>query len=704
MEPTYNYVELDHKLVSVGSLFPFLRHTSSQRQMMSVNQLSQSLLVKGATKRSIYTGAEREYGRYTWDRRAPANMEVVRLIHKYGQRTGNNDFKFTPTTLAIYRDEETLEFGCLWLDRFQTTDQNFGYEFVPTEAVARMNKGEMFNKDTVFMRSPAVDEDEDYRFGIEVPMTLMSLSAVIEDGVQVTDEICKELTTKAVKKVQISAGERGYLLNIFGTPENYKCLPDLGERVGHDGILAFTRKYNEDLSVVEMTDQDLMEPDFYFDTPVYIEPNARIIDINIIKQDHVDIIPETMTGQLRKYLTALQTFYKTILVEYDRLRKDYGDTLRMTPKFALLVEKAMGFVPSNYIRERLVGTYRNVPIDEWWIEITYEYDLVPTIGFKLSDTHGGKAVICDKIPAKDAPVDARGHIAHIVADDKSTIKRMNLGRLYERYFNSASKHLQEDIKTHLGIPWDKRLHAETLAEELKVTQPEKAIDCFKRLLDYYAITTPLQYAAMQEAMQEHLDYPFYHLAHVLAADNIRLYWPVDNPICTWEAVLKVEEMINPLNGPVSFTGRLGGKITTKNNIRIGSTYMVLLEKTATQWASVSSSKRQHFGTPAKRTNFDKHSSPIRTNPTRAIGESEQRNYSHCLPRRVTADIIDRSTNPVVHRQVCSSILYADDPMNIPLNVDRNEYPLGRGRVQQFVQHIIRCDGQELYREETNDEG
>jgi len=127
-------------------------------------------------------------------------------------------------------------------------------------------------------------DDGDYAPCLETRTALMSVPAAIEDGIQVTESYCKRLTTTGVKSITFSIGKRGYPLNLHGSDQQYRIIPDLGERIGPDGLLMATREYSTDALIYEMTPKALRTPDYFFDKLMYIEPLARIIDIDIRKQ------------------------------------------------------------------------------------------------------------------------------------------------------------------------------------------------------------------------------------------------------------------------------------------------------------------------------------------------------------------------------------------------------------------------------------
>jgi hypothetical protein len=143
---------------------------------------------------------------------------------------------------------------------------------------------------------------------------------------------------------------------------------------------------------------------------------------------------------------------------------------------------------------------------------------------------------------------------------------------------------------------------------------------------------------------------------------------------------------------VKYIGNSGKLRTTKYPVRIGSLYIIILEKTGDDWTAVSSGKLQNFGVLAPITNRDKYSQPTRNQAIRAFGETEIRIVAAYMGPQTTAEILDRNNSIVTHSQMLDSILMADNPSNIESAVDRTINPLGGARPLQLVKHIGECGG------------
>lgn len=274
----------------------------------------------------------------------------------------------------------------------------------------------------------------------------------------------------------------------------------------------------------------------------------------------------------------------------------------------------------------------------------------------------------------DMPVDADGNRAEAIMDGDSTIKRMNVGRLFEQYVNACSRDVTKRVRTSMA-------------------NGGAAEDAYAYLMSYYATVSPLMAEAMQSDDYKAQSTPEAHVQSVL--DNgIYLWIPPNSPADPIESIKLLRNHFPPTHGPVTYDG---GHVTNQP-VLIGSLYVMLLEKTGVDWSGTSSSKLQHFGIPARVSNVDKYATPGRNQPVRILGEAEIRLLNAVAGSDVSADLLDQSNNPATHKAIIQQLLSSQTPTNFDRIIDRREVPLGNSRSIQFVNHILECAGVRFKRE------
>lgn len=394
-EPRPN--QLDPSLLSVTALNPWPGNISSPRLQMFNSQLTQALYTKGNNDRRCITGMETKFAKTTFGIRAPHDMHVIRIIHRYPKTVGYNSIKENPETIVVYEYDKTLPNGRIVKEvdyiscpTHHDLHQHFGFRY----NYQTKSFDEYIPEGETIAQSPSVSPEGNYRFGSETNVAMMSVPQIIEDGVVASKSFCKKMVTMGLETFAVSWGKNKYPLNIYGDVDEYKIFPDIGDRVRDDGVLMALREYNDMMAPVQMSRSALREPDYKYDELVFVEPGAKVVDVRIVHDERIHHIrgksmntPQGMSEQPLRYLTADKTFHQNVLNVYNSLRSAQKNSLHISPRFhALLVEA--NAVCAQGDKQRMVRTYRGVPIDEWRVEIKLEYDIEPTIGFKLSAAHG----------------------------------------------------------------------------------------------------------------------------------------------------------------------------------------------------------------------------------------------------------------------------------------------------------------------------
>lgn len=689
--------EMDPELLSIHALNFSVGNDSSSRSQMFSSHFSQRLVINGSTEKRIQTGVEQDISKYTFSIKMPEDGTIIKVIDRYPKRLDMDAIPESPETLVIYEDIKTKEIGCFSIPKFASFHQYFGFQYVLTPNITKLMPGTFIEKDTIFADSSAVGEHGGYKYGIELNMCFMSHPAVSEDGVLISRDVLDDLKFKVYETRVVEFGSHSFPLNLYGTHDVYKPFPEIGQEIREDGILMMLRKYETDLMPVEMSIYDVMEPDFIFDQAVYVRgPKGIVRDIKIYRDNQeVSSTPFGVMENVEKYSRGLQRFYQELIdtekqITMDRKKKYGNSNVTLKPELHRLIVEGMAVlsIQTGKSTQKLNKLYRKVPLDDYRAEIVVEYELTPTFGFKLTDVHGGKGVICKIEEPENMPIDCNGVRADIVMDAGSTINRMNLGRLYEQYFGSAAQHLSTNVRKMLDIPQGLS-YSETMKRMRKVdTQIQDQV--YQHVIEFYALLSEKQYLFFRDGVN--FEDRTEHLGDIVR-DGIYIFYPIDNNRDIEQAVLDIEASpYKPPYDKVSYVGNSGKRVLTDQPFRIGPLYMMLLEKITDDWSSVSSGKLQHFGILSPTTKSEKYAYPFRNSPVRTIGETEGRIFAGYCGREAIAEMMDRSNNPTTHRHIVWQLLSADQPTNIDKIIDRKAIPLGASKPIQLVRHISMTSG------------
>lgn len=384
-------VELHRELLATNSLSPYVRHNSAARQQMfSAQHLSQILVIKNPTERYIQTGMEREYGKYTFSKKFNQDVEIIKVIERYPRTMDYNSIAFNPETIIIYEDAETKEVGMMNLTTFCSNHQYFGFDYKRKPGLDLVKQGASIPKDTILMDSPTLTDKGGYRYGREVNVALMTIPGVAEDGIVIADDMLDHFSIKTYEHRIVEFGGKRFPRNLYGTLEEYKPFPDIGDRIRSDGLLASLCRHDELTSVIEMSRRESMKPDMVFDKLIYAGgPGGRVIDIRVQHDPHSNQprCPEGMDKYLDKYERARRNCYQEVVDTYNRLLRQRGDFLNISKDLQRYLVEAIAVLDKNE-REKIEKLYRLNPIDDWRLEFVIEYEIKPSVGFKFTDCSG----------------------------------------------------------------------------------------------------------------------------------------------------------------------------------------------------------------------------------------------------------------------------------------------------------------------------
>lgn len=300
-------------------------------------------------------------------------------------------------------------------------------------------------------------------------------------------------------------------------------------------------------------------------------------------------------------------------------------------------------------------------------------------------------MVCHVAKPEEMPVDEHGNRADILMDPNSTINRANPSRFFEQYFGASARDTYKQLTSMLGItPYIPRYKAET---ELLRLPPEQIASALRYLVGFYQQAAPemSKWFDAGQLCTNHEDQVQY-LSEVIEK-GIGMYMPPDQEKRFPVAVSDLENSpYKPVYGPVTYIGNSGKKVTTKNPVRIGPMYFILLEKIADDGTAVASCRTQHHGVLAQLTKNDKYANPIKLQAVRGAGEAEVRIFLSNMGAKWVAELMDRNNNPFTHKHMVMNLLTHPTPGNIENLVDRKEIPFGGAKPLALIKHLLEVSG------------
>jgi hypothetical protein len=165
------------------------------------------------------------------------------------------------------------------------------------------------------------------------------------------------------------------------------------------------------------------------------------------------------------------------------------------------------------------------------------------------------------------PIDDNGIRADVIMAPNPIWNRMIPGALYEHYINATSWHVTKQIremcaggmtKENVELAWN------YMVKYLEIVSPPHA-NLLKS--DAYTATHDL---AIKEILTEEL--------------GLRVWYPPNNPVEPAVVIDRLHREFPIPMTPVTYRGRSGRIVRTKEPVLIGSSYFMLLEKTGADFS------------------------------------------------------------------------------------------------------------------------
>lgn len=279
------------------------------------------------------------------------------------------------------------------------------------------------------------------------------------------------------------------------------------------------------------------------------------------------------------------------------------------------------------------------------------------------------------------PVDENGVRVDVITDSMSTISRMNLGRSYQSMLCAAARDNQQRLNNYFYNKYGDNYLNQLNSSDLDYVRTY--------LSEFFSIINP----DMAEFVLSLNEPDLLQYTLKCLTDHIKLWYPTDNKINITDVIRKLDESpYRPHLGKVSYVDEYGKRVTTKDDIRVGQLYFMVLEKVANTYSGVSSAKVNNFGFPVKGTNLDKYRYPHSLTPTKTLGETEIRILLSFMSPEAVADLMDLTGNLISHKLLIKHILESDKAFDTDFDIDRNTVTYGNTKSLMILKHIFNACG------------
>ena len=371
-------------------LAPFPQHCSCQRLMMFASHCAQSMVLKHSEPPRIFTGMENVIGKYQFTgTRRDQDIYVMGIVTKFCPTSWQQGYEM-PSSTVIYRGEEDGKIHYFNIDHFTYLHDRFGY-INERPDLEEITVGNVVPKEAILSRSPAWKE-HDYCMGINANVVFLTDWSVTEDAFVISESLAKKCTNLSVNQIKLNLGVDDVMLNLYGDHDvdEYKVIPNIGETVREDGILAAIRTKNQASYVSDMSMEALQRVEPLHDEMHKAPPGSVILDVDVyVNYDALRKIKDgdTTYDQLLKIYKDHQYYYDTI-IKYYREFKEQG--YEISDEFNTLVMRCMelGNAQKKYIKKQVKLCDPREPIEFITVVITYAFEREISVGSKLTGREG----------------------------------------------------------------------------------------------------------------------------------------------------------------------------------------------------------------------------------------------------------------------------------------------------------------------------
>lgn len=439
----------------------FPEDTDSSRLYMFTSHLKQTLCITNPDVPHIMTGFENTFGKYNRAYKFfKGTWEVIDIIYKYGK---NGVY-----TVVLY-NAETETYDMIEKTEAENLTEKFGYLY-NTDRMDELKIGDRITDECLY-KSTSYDAHMNYRYGKNAKVYYSTSNDTLEDAFVVRRGWAEQVKSVEVDDVFVVINDNDVPLNLYGTEEEYRFMPDIGERVINSTLCA-TRRINKDHLLYDFQSQN-MRKIYSTDTDYYVSKDSIIYDIDIYYNGQ-EPFPDNIFFRQIKYYYDMQCKYAERILEVATKIKESGK--HYTLNVSMFIDRYQHFNDPEY---KWVHREKGRAFSNMLIEFKVRSLVSLDYGSKITGRYGDKGVISrisdplqfkvaeaimgdmeeyteeelEKVASKITIVDD-GKMPYtdkfpidILANMSGSTRRLNPGQLYETELTFIGNEIVDHMKT-----------------------------------------------------------------------------------------------------------------------------------------------------------------------------------------------------------------------------------------------------------------
>lgn len=378
----------DQPKVSMVGQGDFPGANNIMRSAMNIKHHTQHLAIIKPEFPFLYDGKENIMGQFsTFYKKATKDYRVVKVVKKYNELLKGKPY------IALYflYAKEDDSYTVIERKEVENLTENYGFEY-KNDFLDCCEENDVIKKDTLIYSSTSYDENMNTSIGVNARIMYGTHPYVQDDAFIISESFVNRMVSDYISSKTIPLNSNSILLNLYGDENNYKGLPDIGQRVKNE-IVAVTRTIKENRMFSDFRDNSLQTINLQSDQVFY--GDGEVIDINVYC-NNPQIKVNKVNRQVLQYYQDARWFYSEVYKECKRIIN--SGSQKIDNNINRWMKKAM-----NYLDTQAQWAYNDNVFSNLMVELLIRKREPIKIGRKLVGRHGNKGVTSTILPDDEMP-------------------------------------------------------------------------------------------------------------------------------------------------------------------------------------------------------------------------------------------------------------------------------------------------------------
>ena len=605
------------------------QYNSSMRSIMFTSHTRQTVNLLNPDFPGVFTNGENVVGRHSSGyKQAKGNYVVVDKVVKF------EDIIDNPTTYILFVYDKKNNYYEVWKrGDSESLTEVFGYEY-NNDYIDSLEVGSKIPKGTVVKKSRSYDDTMNYGYGKNVHIMYVTDSSTSEDAAVISESMRNKMDSIEINQVPISVNDNEFLLNLYGTEDDYKPFPDIGEFA--TGEVAAKRALSKEQLLSEFKDDSLSRSG---EGDISYYKSGKVVDITIYS-NNPEMEDTPFNHQILKYLNSQKIYYQEIKEACEKIFKSGAN---YSKEINYIYKRAVEFLDDNKRWKNQDSMFSNV-----FIEITVKGVVHLDIGQKITGRYGNKCVISEIRPDDQMPYyyDDCGNkvVVDLLFNVLAIINRTTAFPIYEITINFICNKIRDQMK-------------------MKKTRKEREELLFGIINDF----NPEQHDRMKEVYDKlsEADKDDY----INDAMNNRIYihqkpmWEHEPIFYRFLKIFKKYDFLKPYD---VYINKFGRQIKMLNPMYCGEMYILKLKQTSRKGFSVRSTGSVNTKGLPERSYRNKNFTELRSSTPIRFGEFETLNFSIAVePEDIQLFNLFYRASSNARRDLAKNLIEGNDEFVLP---------------------------------------